>query len=61
MAAPGVYPSKKKAREMLNQQPFTAACRARHEIAPVYERNLLGEKISDRPVGYCYRLNPRAK
>lgn len=61
MARPGVYPSKRKAREMLNQQPFTAACRARHEIIPVYERNLLGEKISDRPVGYSYRLNHRAK
>lgn len=52
----GVYPSQKVAREMLNLQPFTLECRARHEIVPVYARNLLGEKTSASPIGYAYRL-----
>lgn len=52
----GVYPSIQAARDALNSQPFTLQCRARHEIVPVFERNLLGEKIHPRPIGYCYRL-----
>lgn len=55
----GVYPSRHVAREMLNQQPFTIKCRARHEIVPVYARNLLGEKTSDKPIGYAYRLKAK--
>jgi hypothetical protein len=26
---------------------------------PVYERNLLGEKVSDKPIGYAYRLKAK--
>ena len=51
-----VYQTRTIARDMLNQQPFTQACRARHIIVPVYDRNLLGEKVSEKPIGYAYRL-----
>jgi hypothetical protein len=51
-----VYRSARIARDMLNQQPFTLECRARHEIVPVFERNLLGEKVGSKPIGYGYRL-----
>lgn len=50
------YPTKQAARDALNSQPFTAQCRARHVVVPVYERNLLGEKIKPQPIGYSYRL-----
>lgn len=48
--------TRKQAVDMLNQQPFTLACRARHIIVPCYARNLLGEKTSPKPIGYAYRL-----
>lgn len=48
--------TRKQAMDMLNQQPFTLACRARHIIVPCYARNLLGEKTSPKPIGYAYRL-----
>ena len=51
-----IYKTKKQATDALNSQPFTLDCRARHEIVPVYARNLLGEKIHDKPIGYGYRL-----
>ena len=51
-----IYKTKKQAIDALNSEPFTLACRARHEIVPVYARNLLGEKIHDKPIGYGYRL-----
>jgi hypothetical protein len=50
------YKTKKQAIDAFNSQPFTLACRARHEIVPVYATNLLGEKTSPKPIGYCYRL-----
>ena len=52
----GVYPSIAKARDALNEQPFTLECRARHEIVPVFDRDLLGEKVSEKPIGFGYRL-----
>lgn len=51
-----VHKTKQQAIDALNSQPFTLACRARHVIVPVYQRNILGEKESDKPVGYCYKL-----
>lgn len=51
-----VYKTKKQAKEMLEQQPLTLAYRARHIIVPVYKRDLLGDKLSDTPIGYGYRL-----
>jgi hypothetical protein len=51
-----VFKTKNKAIEALNNQPFTVNCRARHEIVPVYKRNLLGEIESTKPIGYGYRL-----
>ena len=54
----GIYPSRKVARDMLYQQPFTQRCRDRHEIVPVFDRNLLGEKLSELPIGWTYRLKP---
>jgi hypothetical protein len=51
-----VYKTKTQAIDALNSQPFTIACKARHEIVPVYKRNLLGEKESAKPIGYGYRL-----
>ena len=51
-----VYKTKQQARDALNTQPFTLACRNRHEIVPVYARNLLGEIENPRPIGYAYRL-----
>lgn len=53
---PGVWATQQQARDVLNQQPFTKALRARHVVVPVFERNLLGEKVSERPIGWCYRL-----
>jgi len=53
---PGVWATKSMAKSALNQQPFTAACRARHEVVPVYETNLLGERTSQWPLGWGYRL-----
>lgn len=50
------YKTKQQAIDALNSQPFNLACRARHEIVPVYARNLLGEKTSPKPIGYGYRL-----
>ena len=54
------YPTKAAARDALNGEPFTLKGRARHEIVPVYERNLLGEITNPRPVGYGYRLRDGA-
>lgn len=54
------YRTKAAAREALNAQPFTTACRARHELAPIYDRNLLGEIVNPRPIGYGYRLRSGA-
>lgn len=51
-----IYKTAAAARDALNSQPFTLACRARHEIVPVYKRNLLGEIESPQPIGYGYRL-----
>ena len=51
-----IYKTKTAARDALNSQPFTLDCRARHEIVPVYKRNLLGEIESPQPIGYGYRL-----
>ncbi len=51
-----VYKTKRQAIDALNSQPFTIECRARHEIVPVYQRNILGEKESEKPIGYGYRL-----
>jgi hypothetical protein len=51
-----VYKTKQKAIDALNTQPFTIECRARHEIVPVYQRNLLGEINQPKPIGYGYRL-----
>jgi len=51
-----VFKTRQQAHDALNQQPFTAACRARHIIVPVFARNLLGEKTSEKPIGYGYRL-----
>lgn len=53
---PGVWKTKRMANEALKQQPFTIECRARHIVVPVYERNVLGEKVSEKPIGYCFRL-----
>jgi outer membrane lipoprotein-sorting protein len=52
-----VYKTKQQAQDALNSQPFTLLCRLRHSIVPVYERNLLGEKTSPKPIGYGYRLD----
>ena len=54
------YKTKQQAIDALNSQPFTLACRARHEIVPVYARNLLGEKTSPKPIGYGYRLKAKS-
>jgi hypothetical protein len=51
-----IFKTKRQATDALNNQPFTLACRARHEIVPVYKRNLLGEKESEKPIGFGYRL-----
>jgi hypothetical protein len=51
-----VHPTRQAASEALHNQPFTAQCRDRHVVVPVYARNLLGEKIKARPIGYAYRL-----
>lgn len=51
-----IYKTKKQAQTALYSQPFTLTGRARHEIVPVYTRNLLGEKTHDKPIGYGYRL-----
>lgn len=51
-----IFKTKKQAINALNNQPFTIACRLRHEIVPVYKRNLLGEKESEKPIGFGYRL-----
>jgi hypothetical protein len=51
-----VYPNRRAARDGLETQPFTLACRARHVIVPVYERNLIGEKTRARPIGYAWKL-----
>ena len=51
-----IYKTRKHAQDALESQPFTLACRARHIVVPCYARNLLGEKIHNRPIGYCYKL-----
>jgi hypothetical protein len=51
-----IYETKQKAIDAFNSQPFTLACRLRHEIVPIYARNLLGEKTDPKPIGYGYRL-----
>jgi len=51
-----IYKTRQQAIDALNSQPFTLSCRARHVVVPVYERNLLGEKTSLKPIGYGYRL-----
>jgi hypothetical protein len=51
-----IFKTKRQAIDALNNQPFTLACRARHEIVPVYKRNLLGEKELEKPIGFGYRL-----
>jgi hypothetical protein len=51
-----IFKTKRQAIDALNNQPFTVDCRSRHEIVPVYKRNLLGEKESEKPIGFGYRL-----
>jgi hypothetical protein len=51
-----IHKTKRAATDALNNQPFTAECRARHIVVPIFERNLLGEKTKARPIGYGYRL-----
>ena len=51
-----IYKTKQKAIDALNSQPFTLACRARHKIVPCYRRNLLGEILDTKPIGYAYVL-----
>lgn len=51
-----IYKTRQQAREALCGQPFTLECRARHIVVPCYARNLLGEKVSPKPIGYSYRL-----
>jgi hypothetical protein len=51
-----IYKTRQQAIDALSSQPFTLSCRARHIVVPVYERNLLGEKTSPKPIGYGYRL-----
>ena len=56
-----MYESKAQAQNALNQQPFTIECRNRHIIVPCFKRNLLGEVISAKPIGYTYRLKSQAE
>lgn len=51
-----IYKTRMQAINALNSQPFTMACKLRHIIVPCYARNLLGEKINPKPIGYAYRL-----
>ena len=61
-----MWTTRQEAKDNLEQQPFTLACRARHIIVPCYARNLLGETnppiLGNRfppVIGWSYRLRSK--
>lgn len=56
-----IYKTKKEAINALFSQPIKIECRSRYEIVSIFNRNLLGEKINNKPIGYGYRIKSIGK